>query len=771
MRLSLACLLFALAALAAACGGGGSGGTLPNTTAPGGPASPSHATRGMAVVLNIPPANKQSKARKPFFVSPNTQSIVFAVIPFGSGTPVPAQAQVFPVTTPSPCATNPSTGGESCTFVVQAPFGNDQFYVATFGVPNPSVSSSPLAAFVSGAIVVASPSPGPTNTPLAFTMNGIVNSVVVTVPSPDPSNTPNTQVLPAAVASSPLPLGITPYDASGAPIMTDGFAGAITLNVTPANAGVTLAINATCPGSSGSGATVNVGCAADLAHVTFAYDGTTTPDPSDHITDKYTIAASQTASPAPSPANVVLASNLKTWQVATLPTSDSWYQEFLSRQSNGQFLYAATEYNGSAYVTIAGTFDPSNGTLSAPVTLNGNIDIIYEDGIAIASNGNVWINNNGPLDCYSSVASMLAGSPPVETGLYPWAPPSDSSNPLFPSGIAADAAGNIWYVAYDSNAPNPSFAGYFNSAAECVASPPTLTAQFTLTGDLADSYPDMVTSGNGFATLSSSARPPTAYNMTTSSVSGNVSPSATMNLANGVAAGFAIDAAGTLYALAADYSTVGDVEMLAPGGGSFTTLLSLPPVPKGSFPYPDPYWLEAFSPNGAGAADRLMYVEGDFGALGLIESVPASPMPLLVGLPNAYDIEQPAYSTNGAEYVIYVDTSNNLQLARVLPTKTWSVPNLQISAFSCSATALLPVLERGDSGPFTVNITPTSAGVTSTPLPGIDHDFVLTIPTTSTAFTAQVTDSHGRSESYTATSIPRPASFCALARRPSHRRR
>jgi hypothetical protein len=157
MRLRVSGLFFVLGALLVACGGGGKSGVLPNATQPnGGGTLPAQATKQLAVVLKFPPANQQSHARKPFFVSANTQSIVFAVVPNGSGTPTPAQEQTFPVATPSPCATT-AAGGETCSFSVAAPYGTDIFYVATFAVPSPNASSSPLASFVSGAIAIGSP--------------------------------------------------------------------------------------------------------------------------------------------------------------------------------------------------------------------------------------------------------------------------------------------------------------------------------------------------------------------------------------------------------------------------------------------------------------------------------------------------------------------------------------------------------------------------------------------------------------------------------------
>jgi len=111
--------------------------------------------------------------------------------------------------------------------------------------------------------------------------------------------------------------------------------------------------------------------------------------------------------------------------------------------------------------------------------------------------------------------------------------------------------------------------------------------------------------------------------------------------------------------------------------------------------------------------------------------------------------------------VLDMDASENLNLVRILPTKTWSVPNISLNS-GCGSSALLTILERGDSGPFTVSI-PATSGVSATQLPNADHDFWLSASGT-VSFTATVTDAHGRQEQFNVTSTPSYVT-CGLAHR------
>ena len=88
-----------------------------------------------------------------------------------------------------------------------------------------------------------------------------------------------------------------------------------------------------------------------------------------------------------------------------------------------------------------------------------------------------------------------------------------------------------------------------------------------------------------------------------------------------------------------------------------------------------------------GAADRAMYIDDDYSALALIESVTTAPLPILVSLPNSVYPIDAAYSSKGGEYVLDMDASYNFNMVRILPTKTWWVPNVAMNSACSSSSA------------------------------------------------------------------------------------
>jgi len=697
---------------------------------------------------------------------------VLAVSVNSTATPNVVNEQIFPVTTPSPCAAA-SAGGYTCTLEVTAPIGVDDFYIGAYATTSPGPNAIPLSSYVATGITVSlSPSPGAS--PLSFTLNGVVYKVAVTVPSPDPGNTPNTQIFPAGAASASWPLGITAYDSSNTPILTNvtnTFANPIAIAVSPANGEVNLSLNgATC--STGGGAAVAIDCAADLNHVQFAYNGTTTPDPNDHVVDKFTISsATQVASPAPSPANVALSSNVLSWTLG--PNDQQLYDGQLQRNASGQLVYIAADGDEDNYV---GTFDPSTQTVVNSGTLNG---VTYAGAFALDSSGTFWLADTGVpgvLDCWPSVASAASGAAPTVSDITPYTPGGDE---IAVTNVAVDAANNIWYVGYDSGSSCEecgarrrdippidayySYAGYIPATACNNSVNVTPTATAFLYNDLDDFEPFIAplntASGNGVFVNSNEGHG--SYVITTSS--GTVNP-VTSQLNEGLGDGYgaAVDGAGTAYAAFYATSTV-DIESMPTSGSAFNTLLGLPPTTSG-FPSSGVWGIDAFSPT-AGAADRIDYADEDYQALGLVESVQASPMPLLATVPNADYALWATHSAKGGEYMLYLDNTGNLDLARVIPTTTWSVPNAQLGALGCNNSYfLLSIVERGSSAPFAVTYSP--APLSSSPLPGSAHNYYVE---TSGNFTATVTDSGGRSESYPIATSTYPPTDCGVAHRPLHR--
>jgi hypothetical protein len=778
MRIHVAATIFGLAVLAAACGGGGKSGVLPATGGganPGAPTSSGQTTHS-TISLYIPPPARQA-SRHPLYISSNTQSFgVFVAATPLSSPPSVSQAQIFPVATPSPCVVA-SAGGYSCTLVVTAPIGEDYFYVAAFAQASPGANAVPISEYIAGPITVSlSPSPGAS--PLSFSLNAVANSIAVTVPSPDPGNTPNTQVFTVGVASQVLPLGIVAYDASNNIILTDPttvFAEPVVVTVQPSPPGVGLVLGtSTCASPSptqavhrrrnvqfsGGSASVTITCASDLNNVTFGYDGTITPDANDHITDTFTIAADQ-ATPGPTPAHVVLASSMGQVTLNTdTYVNAAWMQTLPSSAPDAGYLAYVADMAPTQW--IIGTYDPANGAVSQGVLAG----ISSPSAWAFAPNGTVWTIDSGGIDCFTSISAAIGGSAENLLNVKPIAPTTGDT--LYPTNLVVDSSNNVWYTGYDdvSESP-PSYTGYFPGTQGCAApsvNPPT--AQFTLNNDTADydPYVSLLPNNAGVAVVSSTYYDTNGIYIVNTTGAGTVNPVLTQLSGSVYGVGGAVDGAGNAFAEYSGFGIGADVEVLSPGGSSTTPLLFLPPTPDVSLPSPEPSGLNVFSLSNGVGANRGMYTDTAYHALGLIESIQGSPMPILVSLPNSADAFEGAYSTTGDEYVLDMDGSENLNVVQMLPTTTWSVPNITLNA-ACSDAALLTILERGDSGPFTVNI-PAAAGVTSTQLPNADHDFWLSIPGGSASFTATVTDAHGRTESFAVTSAPNYDTCGAAHRHP-----
>jgi hypothetical protein len=764
MRAFASIALFTLALVLAACGGGGGSRIVPGTTSNAGgsiPNQPSTAkTTHASISLYVPPANKQNARSKPFYISPNTQAFAVyveaypSVAPTGLPSPQPSGIQIFPVATPSPCAVA-SGGGYACTLTVTAPVGTDLFIVAAINGTTLGPGTSPLSAFISGPITVSlSPSPGAS--PLAFTLNGVVNSVAVAVNSPDPGNTPNTQVFTVGIPAS-APVAITAYDGSGNQVMspaTQPFFNPIVIQASPASDGLTLSlIGSSACGSSASGASATIDCAGDLGNVQVTYDGTPRPDPSDHLIDAFSVYSTTAPNPTPSPADFVLQSNIENYTlISGLGPSGSG--SFIMRTATGAFVYVVESIDTNEWQL--GTFDPGTATSSAPVQLTTANDIV---SAALAPNGDVWVDDNGPIDCYTESSGTASPS-----GLYPVVQPS--GDPIWPSAVTVDTTGNLWWVGYDED-NYQMYAGYFSVSAGCGATVPNpIVAQFTLSGDIGsvngpDVSPNLAPLPSGGVAMATGPDTATGlYIMSTSSGS-TITPIAPALAGAFSSYGVAGDNAGNVYAGFWLDPGSPDIEKLASGGSNLSTLLYLPPSPSPPpFPQPGPSGgLNAFS--ASGPADRLMYGDGNYAALGIVESVQTSPMPILVSLPNASEMLATVYNKNGGEYATNGDVAGNFNLTRALPTRTWSIANTALASGCNGTSALLTVLERGDSGPFTVTIPPADG--TAAQFPNADHDFLLSL-SNSGPFAVQVTDAHGRTETFTITTAS-GGSECGIAHR------
>ncbi|MGB6986646.1 MAG: hypothetical protein WBD74_11800 [Candidatus Aquilonibacter sp.] len=737
--------LFALALVLAACGGGGGSRIVPSTGGGSTPNQPTTAkTTRASISLYIPPANKQNARSKPFYISSNTQAFAVYVEPYpsvaptGLPSPMPSGIQIFPVATPSPCAAA-SGGGYICTLAVTAPVGTDLFVVAALNQASLGPNTIPLSAFISGPVAVSlSPSPGAS--PLSFTLNGVVNTAAVAVPIPDPRNTPNTQVFTALVPTS-APLAITAYDANGNVVMspaTQPFFAPLVINASPSADGVTLSLatSSHC-GSTASGAQASIACAADLNNVLASYDGSTHPDTTDHVIDTFSIAASAQPNPSPSPANIVLASNVVAYPINVGGNYTSG--AFLVPIAGGQLLYA---FNLEGIPEI-GTFTTANNAVSTPITLNGVSSI---QAIAAAPNGTLWVEdyngNNDVIDCWSSAASAAGGGAPVTVGIVPLSP---NENPMYFQALSVDNANNVWTAGADS-VTQQDYAGYFSAAGGCPAVAPTPVAQFTLNGDTSDESNWAAPLANGMAYVGYS--PVQLFNITTTGPS-SVNPIVPALAAANTAGGVATDGASNVYAaFRSGINENADAEWAASGASSLSSLFSLLPTSSVEEYSAVPYGLAVFSPTGT-TADRLAYVDTNFDALGAADNLHTTPATLLAALPSVDGVFQVAYGGHGALYVLYqgYTTGYTLNIARAVNTTTWSQPLTSVgSNGGCSEGELVSIDERGNSGPFTLVASP-APNVTITALPGSNHDFFFTSNVGSPAsMSLTITDVNGRTQ-------------------------
>jgi hypothetical protein len=709
-----------------------------------GPASPiASPTTGAksakaVMVVKIPPPAQQHTRKRPFYISPNTKSFGIFVAPVGSTqTPSPSNAQIFPVATPSPCAATPS-GGDVCTFDVQAPYGNDIFYIAAFSVASPGPNSTPLSTFVSGAVTVAA---GVSPSPLPFTLNAVAASVAVVVASPDPGNTPNTQVFPIGAATT-APLAVTAYDSTGSAILLDPstpFDSPVSLTLTPASDGLTLSLSgASSCGSTASGSTASLGCAEDFNALSLAYDGSTHADSTDHAIDAFTIAASPQASPVPSPASIVLSSNVLYYPITSNFNLSSGQ---LVPISNTQLLYVVS--NGAAYV---GTFNTTTHTGTTPTAVTG---LGNPQSLAVSPNGTVWAVDyqlSPPVvDCWTSLANFEAGQAPALANYSP----VYGTDPMEPFAVAVDKANGVWIQAQDTASQIDYLLEFTQAGTTCSPVASFGPSNSVNLGSLSEQEPVPMTAlpnANGVAFNSTDSGVLVA---TTANLGGSVAPINPVTPGtNATTGGIAADPAGNVFSIYAITGTEYDLEELTSGGNANSRLTYLPPSATVLSTSPQPAQLTVFSPTGA-SADRALFIDQDFDAAGVVGGLPASPLSELIGLSNISYPLATAHGPNGEAYVLVHTNSATQQIAveRVINTNTWAVPPTTWNqSLSCSNEFLFSINERGDTGTFTVTSTPNG---TLTPFPGTTpHDFLLTVTGASPqTVTVTITDPNGRSQS------------------------
>ncbi|HET9029323.1 MAG TPA: hypothetical protein VFN49_04035 [Candidatus Aquilonibacter sp.] len=733
MRPVLCIALFALAALAAACaGGGGSAPGLPST--PIGRSTPLVYSKAL-MTMKIPAQPKNASAKRPAFVSPATQTVEVYAYSLSSPSPMPSAsatpyaAQIFPVTTPSPCS-QAADGSKTCTFDVQAPVGQDQFVVLTYAEPSPGPSSIPLAVFESGIVNVSlSSSPAPLN----FTLTGLPVSVDVAVASPQPSMTPSTQIMPVGTASSPMPLALTPRDASGAAILTDTFYQPVTLAVYPTDAGVNLSLAAPSqcsPASSASGSSASITCAKDLSDVRYTYDGAVAYDSSNAVEDHIEISAQPQNSGTPQPGVVELSSATLKYPLASAGQTGSFSLTRFEHESDGSIRYILGNTGGS----IVGSFNPATPTLSNAVQLP-----FYSTDLASDNYGDMWIpdhqsaggTNDTNLTCFTGLSATSANSIALSGGGYP----------LTPFNVARDANGNIWFSAQD-NSTYQNWIGYITPGPNCSVS---FSSAIINVGSISE-YPQALVSdqsGSPSGVWFLSETTGNLYHVTTADSAAVSTPAVSPGSFYGQA--LAVDGLGNIYpALASSSGASSVIDQVLQGTAAIT--------PGQLSPLSSPIGIDVYPASGypmtIAYADNLQ-IGTSMPGLGIFDSTPYGTNNLEILPIDATEGYAAFFDQHGDPWFAYADPSGAQSVMHFIRTSVWSV--IMPSSYSVpfgGETIPIGISETADSGPFTVtSISDPTVAATATPWPGIDHDVLLNFTgATANSLSLTIQDRNGRTQ-------------------------
>jgi hypothetical protein len=706
-----------LAAIAAGCSSG-SGGSLPTTPGtPTGDAARHRKRVGAILRIHIPPKPKRHR-RGAQYVSPNTLALTVDVQDVTASPPLSMPTQTLVVNTPKPCVEATGDSGLTCTFAVKAYVGKNVFTFNEYATKNPTPLSTPLGTLTSGVTTVTSGGAA-----LNFVLRGVVNHVELSVPNPESPASQNTEAIPIGTPAA-FPLFINPVDASGASIATDTFSSPVTIQVSPANSGVSLALNKQCTGDTATAAKVTLNCASDLNQVTIAYDGTVTQTGANAYADTATVVASPLASPAPKPVTVALASNIIAYQLVPAPFASFPPNVDTSNLAldpvSGKIVFAYT-YN-SANATFV-EFDPANPAAAA-VTHAIGFGVRF---LTFDSTGHLWTNDitSAAVHCFTSISA-----PGATRGI------SDVLGAINTPVIAPDASGNIWYSGEDEN--NYPAIGHFPDS--CSAG--SATAQFLINSQyqapygLALALPSggnaavgMVTSGGEFFVANTATA---------------ASPTPDANWPSGeYPQGLVNDKAYNIYS--ASYG-VPAVNKIAAGTANVQTFLNLPP---GS----NPGGIDQYSGTQSTAQALAVLEDCCQGFLGtaLINPATATTEPLEMGAGASEGCAGVSYDKNGGVWVVCYHGDGSLWAYHPVVTSTWSaLPNA--FPFTNVFQSAITIAEKAgiDNSPFTIvaNSNPSviSAGAPWPATPAFPHAIPVQISGTGTAILT-IADKHGRTQS------------------------
>jgi streptogramin lyase len=393
----------------AGCSGHGSSNYLPQ------PAAATPSARVAATIRITIPAHSASNAKRPHYVSYNTQGIgvSYGASPFTFPTNT-TPTHAYSVASGSPlCVTNPDSS-RTCTLAIGAPAGSDDFQVSAWDTP--PTGGAFTGAKLLGAVTTLSQAvtAGATNV-LAFTLDGVVDSVNISL-SP--------QSLPAATpggTAQTATLSVNALDAYGNVIIGSG--SWVDANSNPLTIGVTQA------------ATI----ATETLRTTLPATTSVTPT-ANTLTVTYVGNSSSGTTFTPTATGGTVANGAHTGALPiTVPVGGPIITQY-PLTTNAFPLGITSGADGNVWFVEAGLgnigkVSPTTGTVTEyPIGAGTETDPTYPfpQDLASGPDGNIWFTENGD----NKVAKITPSGTIIEY----------STGTASPESITKGSDGNLWFT-------------------------------------------------------------------------------------------------------------------------------------------------------------------------------------------------------------------------------------------------------------------------------------------------------------------------------------
>ena len=751
-RFAIFGFLLAVCALAVACAGGGSNALLPERPWQPSAVRDAGTASSAAIYLRIPPPPAHARSRFPRFISPGTKLLAIVVSP-AKGTPMPVQT--FAVTTPSPCATIASSGGEmQCRFLVKVVPGRDAFALATYANPQPT--GTPLSEIVTAQETIPTPGPKGAVPPLGFTLQGVPYTVTFAFANPAFAQYEDAAATPIGTKAS-LPFSAHVYDAAGYEIVERVPAPGHTAypyfkSFTISTSASALALK----NGTQSGPKLTIAGPSDLGNLAAVYDGSIAFNGNAPI-DAYGILASLTHRAA-LPAHLHLNAAYSGVAVVGLESSAVGYSlgtnfstpfpEGISIDPKQQLFYAIRITH--ATTLLRPHFPPTStsgafGLFSTQSLSNvASMQLSVIPSFPFASPyGGYWFSdsNQRKFLCYPAISNTTTlGANISQSAIVP-----GNANA---NGLTADSKGNLWFT-IDGNGGSPSYA--YEWAIGAV--PESATTPCTQAGT---SWSQVGTENflpDGIAPVPAASAAYAGTNGLSQLVVANAGAQPQASLAPVTDAVYGVSSnASAAYALS--NSTLYEI---LPSNA----LLSLMSVPGASLSAAT----MSAAPNGTLFATNTRTF--GLGAIALIDSSGKKTQYVAPpGLPLGSQCSGTAFDAKSLPWTVCSDLQSSAWVERIVPTAVWGVfpgDNLSLT-LSCSITFGMGIVETGfpGSGPFTA--TSSNPAVISNGSQVSGNWFSFSIPPSGQPINGSsivtISDAKGRSERVKVSTAYSTTGFC-----------